>query len=266
MSSRRGLFVVRLLVTAVFLLPLLWMAAAALIAPGSPLPQTLQLLPGDRTVANFGRVWRLVPFGRFLLNSLLVAATAVPLTLLTSSWAGFSMAQLPRSRQRQLVVLSLAVLMVPGIALWSTRFLLYRWLGLLDSFWVLIVPAFMGTSPFYVLMFYRAFRRIPVAIFEAARLEGATVWQAWREIGWPLARPTAVGVGVLSFVLYWGDFVTPLLYLSDQKRYTLPLALQLLQQMSRSDWPLLMAAAVMTTAVPVLLFLLIQPYLARVNE
>ena len=255
----------RLLVTAVFLLPLIWMLTAALHPVGRPLPQTL-IISLDLTLQNFGRVWNLVPLGRFTLNSLWVVLLAVPLTLLTSSWAGFSMAQLPKASQRRWIVLSLAVLMVPGVALWSTRFLIYKELGWLNTIWALIAPAWMGSSPFFVLMFYRAFRRIPAAIYEAARLEGAGVLTSWQQIGLPIARPTAIGVALLSFILYWGDFVSPLLYLRSESRYTLPIALQLLQQMSPSDWPLLMAGAVLATLIPVGLFLLLQPYFARMGR
>lgn len=256
---------VRVLVTAVFLLPLIWMMTAALHPVGRPLPQTLTVSL-DLTLRNFSRVWQLVPLGRFTLNSMVVVLLAVPLTLLTGSWAGFSMAQLPKASQRRWIVLSLAVLMVPGVALWSTRFLIYRELGWLNTIWALIAPAWMGSSPFFVLMFYRAFRRIPTAIYEAARLEGAGVLTSWRQIGLPIVRPTAIAVALLSFILYWGDFITPLLYLRSESRYTLPIALQLLQQMSPSDWPLLMAGAVMATLIPVGLFLLLQPYFARIGR
>lgn len=78
----------------------------------------------------------------------------------------------------------------------------------------------------------------------------------------PMARPSVVGVGLLAFVFYWGDFTSPLLYLNDQQRYTLPAALQLLEQLARADWALLMAAAAWATLFPVLLFLLAQPYFA----
>ena len=223
-------------------------------------------MPDEASLANFQKVWALMPYGRYLLNSLLITLIAVPLTLFIASWAGFSMAQLPRASQQRWVLLCLSLLVIPGIALWSTRFLIYKPLGWLNTPFALIAPAWMGTSPFYVLMFYRSFRRLPRAIYDAARLDGAETWQAWAFIAFPLARPTAIGVALLSFILYWGDFISPLLYLRSQNQYTLPIALQQLQQLSRSDWPLLMAGAVMATAVPLLLFLLLQPYFARVRD
>src|SRR3712207_5113306 len=112
-------FLARSLVAALFLLPVVWMLAAALRPPGTPLPQTLDQLLAVPTSQNFARVWHLVPLGRYALNSVLVVALAVPLTLVTGSWAGFSMAQLPQASQRRLVLVALAMLMVPGVALWS---------------------------------------------------------------------------------------------------------------------------------------------------
>jgi multiple sugar transport system permease protein len=251
---------------ALFLLPFIWMLSAALHPVGAPLPSSLRLLTSAPTARNFLRVWNLVPLGRFTLNSLQVVLLAVPLTVISSSWAGMGMARLPQAGQRRWVIISLAVLMVPGIALWSTRFLIYRQLGWLDSIWALIAPAWMGTSPFYVLMFYRAFRRIPSAMYDAARIDGAGVLQTWAWVILPVARPTAIGVALLSFVIYWGDFISPLLYLQSENHYTLPIALRLLEQMSRSDWPLLMAAVVWSALLPIALFLLLQPYFARVGD
>lgn len=262
MMNKR-LFTARTITAVLFLLPLFWMLTAALHPQGQPLPQTLHLLPQQLTFANFGKLWTMIPTGRFTLNSVFVTMLAVPITLLIASWAGFAMSQLPRNSQRRWVLLSLAVLMVPGMALWFTRFLLYKQLGWLDSVWALIAPAWMGTSPFFVLMFYRAFRRIPRAVYETARLDGAGVLQTWALVALPMVQPTAVGVALLSFIFYWGDFVSPLLYLSSEKQYTLPIGLQLMQQLNRSDWPLLMATAVWSAFVPALLFLLVQPYFKR---
>lgn len=263
-SSEKLRFGLRLFVAGLSLLPIIWMVTAALHPVGRPLAQSIRL-PTGATLQNFSRAWDLVPIGRYTLNSLFVVGLAVPLTLVTSSWAGFSIAQLSYTSQRRWIIVSLAVLMVPGVALWSTRFLIYKMIGFYNTIWALIAPAWMGTSPFYVLMFYRAFRRIPCEVYESARLDGAGVLKIWRKVALPIARPTAVGVALLSLILYWGDFISPLLYLRSEKLYTLPIGLQLLQQMGRSDWSLVMAAAVLATAAPFLLFLFVQPYFARVD-
>ncbi|MCA9924617.1 MAG: carbohydrate ABC transporter permease [Anaerolineales bacterium] len=258
-----GLILLRLAAALLFLLPLAWMVTASLHPPGEPLPTSLQIWPVRLTLANYGRIFQLLPMGRYTLNSIMVVTLAVPITLVISSWAGLGIARLSKASQQRWIVLSLAVLMIPGIALWSTRFLLYRQLGWYDSIWALVAPAWMGTSPFYVLMFYRAFRRIPLGIYDAARLDGAGVLQTWWWITLPMARTTAVAVALLTFVLYWGDFISPLLYLRAGDLTTLPVALQTLQQLSRSDWAVMLAAAVWTMLIPIVLFLLLQPIFNR---
>jgi multiple sugar transport system permease protein len=250
-------------VAAIFLLPILWMFLAALRPPGDPL--TASLWPSRLTPGNFARLFSVLPIARFTLNSLKVVLIAVPLTLLTASWAGFAIARLPRPSGRRWVLISLLVLIVPGVALWSSRFLLYELLGLTDTVWALVAPALMGTSPFFVLMFYRAFRRIPMAIYESARIDGAGVLATWAWVALPIARPTAVAVAILTFVLYWGDFISPLLYLNDVGGYTLPVGLQLLQQLGRSDYPLLMAGAVWGTLSPLAL-VLVGAFIAALIE
>lgn len=260
-SNRFPIRAARVITAAVFLLPFLWVALAALRPPGTPLPRNLQFAPGELSLENFIRIWELVPLWRFALNSLRVLVLAVPITILVSSWAGFAISQLPRSSQRRWVTLSLVTLMIPGIALWYARFIVYKELGIYNSLWALVAPAFMGTSAFFVLMYYRAFRRIPREIYDSARLDGAGVINSWRLIAMPIARPTTAGVALLAFIHYWGDYVSPLLYLQSERNFTVPVALQLLHQMGRSDWSLLMAASIVSLAAPILFFVLLQPLL-----
>jgi multiple sugar transport system permease protein len=249
---------VPLLVAALFLLPLVWMLTAAIREPGQPPARTVEWWPAVPTVGNFGIVFELLPFGRFLLNSLAVVALAVPLTIVTASMAGFAMALLERRSRVTLVVLSVALLMVPVTALWLTRLLLFTWAGLIDSLVALILPALMGSSPLFVLIYYWTFRRVSRDIFEMARLDGAGALAAWRKVGLPLAAPSTVAVAVLTFILYWSDFISPLMYLRSQDLYTLPMGLRQLQQLDPGDWPILMAGAVMLTLPAILFFLLVQ--------
>ena len=125
--------IVQLAIALLFLLPIIWIVLAALNPPGTALLRSIPLETGTISFRSFGRVLDLVPFGKYALNSLLVVAIAVPLSLLISSWAGFGMARLPRASQRRWLILSLAVLMIPGAALWSTRFVVFKQLGWLDS-------------------------------------------------------------------------------------------------------------------------------------
>lgn len=261
---RQARHFLQLVVALVFLLPLIFMVLAAFRPAGQPLASALW--PQEPTLDNFRRLFDVLPVGRYTINSLLVAGAAVPLTVLVASWAGYAMARLPRPEQRRWVIISLLALMVPGVALWTSRFLLYSRAGISGTLWALIVPALMGTSPFFVLMFYRAFRRIPAAIYDAARLDGASLTAEWGRVALPIAGPTAAAVAVLSFVFYWGDYISPLLYVGRADRYTLPVGLQLLEQLGRSDYPLLMAGALWATAAPLVLVALAAVALAWIDN
>ncbi|MEJ7654630.1 MAG: ABC transporter permease subunit [Chloroflexia bacterium] len=108
------------------------------------------------------------------------------------------MAQLLDRARRRLTILFILLLMVPITALWLTRFVMFTQVGLVDTLWSVVVPALMGTSPFFVLLYYWTFRRIPFAMFESARLDGAGVLRTWRSVAMPMAMPTNVAVGLLA--------------------------------------------------------------------
>lgn len=248
------------LILIVFILPLVWMVSASLRQPGLAPPRTIEWIPDPIAWGNYARLFDLLPLGRYVMNSLVVASLAVPLTLLTASWAGFAMAQLSAQSRERMMTFSLVVLMIPVTAVWLTRYVLFAWVGLVDSYLALLAPGVMGSSPLFILLFYWAFRRIPAELYEAARLEGAGAFTIWWRVALPLAGATLVAVGLLAFILYWSDFITPLLYLKSQSLYTLPVGLRQLQEMDRTNWPLLMAGSVMMTAPVIVLFLIVQRY------
>lgn len=255
-----GHVVFSMMVAVFFLLPLLWMLGASVRKVGLPPPNQLEWVPNPIDVSNYARIFEMLPLGSYTLNSLKVVLVAVPLTIITASMAGFAMSQIAPRPRAWLIVASLVALMVPVTALWLTRFLVYKWIGVLDSLWALILPAFMGTSPLFVLLFYWTFSRIPQEMYESARLDGAGAFRVWGQIAMPLSRASIVAVGVLAFVFYWSNFIDPLLYLNQQENYTLPIGLQSLQQMQPTNFPLLIAGAVVITVPVIVMFMFAQRY------
>ncbi|MEZ4680728.1 MAG: carbohydrate ABC transporter permease [Caldilineaceae bacterium] len=208
---------------------------------------------------NYGTIFQIVPLATYLQSSLWVGTLGVTITLTTASLAGFAMAQMPAQIRQRLLFVAVLVMMAPSTGMWLARFVIFKELGLIDSYGALVAPALMGTNASFVLLFYWTFRRVPLELFESARLDGAGALHAWWQVGLPLARPTLVAVAILTFVHYWSDFIDPLLYLKSENRYTLAIGLRILQQLDVTNWPLLMAGAtVMTVPVLVGYFLLQQ--------
>jgi multiple sugar transport system permease protein len=249
-----------LLVSIVFILPLYWAVIASVREAGAPPPATIAWWEPDPHWENFAAVFEIVPMAKYMGNSLLVVAGAVPITLLVSSLAGFAVSQIAQQTRDWVINLSVAMLLIPSAAVWLFRFQLLVWLGLLDSLWALIVPAFAASSPLFVLLFNWNYRRIPAETFDAARLDGAGAWTTWWRVALPLSRPTLIGVTVLAFVLYWSDFISPVLYIYNPDWYTMPIGLQLLNQVGSTNWPVLMAGSLIMTAPVLVLFLLLQRF------
>jgi multiple sugar transport system permease protein len=243
---------------ALFLAPIAFMFTTSLRQIGVPLSRQLEVFPQSPSWDNYPAAIDLAGMAQSAFNSAFVVVLAVPLTILVASLAGFAMAQLPQRARLTLTLISFAVLMTPVTAVWLPRFVLFKEVGLLDSRLALVVPALGGTSPFFVLLFLWTFLRVPIEVYESARLDGAGALRVWAGIAMPLARPTIVAVGMLTFVAYWGNFIDPLLYLRTPEKMTLPYSLQVLYQLDSTNWPLLMAGAVLVAAPVVLVFAVAQ--------
>jgi len=241
-----------------FALPLLLMVSGSLRPAGTAAPPTPDLLPDPASLDSYPAAVDLGGLGQATLVSLAVAAIAVPLSVLVASWAGFAMTQLPRRAVRLVAAASVLALMVPVTALIVPRFVLYRLLGLTDTIVPLVLPALIATSPFYVLVYYLAFRTVPRDLYDAARLADASPLRLWWTVAMPLVRPVTAAVGALVFVLTWSNFIEPLVYLYDRDLFTVPLALRSLSILDRADQPVFLAGAVLASIPALLLFVVAQ--------
>lgn len=256
--ERASRAIVMAIVAIPFLLPLLWALSTSLRSTGAPLPRRIDWIPSPVAWENYRSVFEIVDAGRFVVNSLVIAAVAVPGTILFGSLAGFAVSQLSLRTRRRLVVVSALCLMAPLTAIWIPRFILFEQAGLMNKRMALMVPALMGTSPFFVLIFMWAFLAVPREIYDAARLDGAGAYRLWWGIGLPQIRAAIGAVGVLSFVHYWNSFVEPLLLMRTPDMYTVSLGLRMLYSLDSTNWPIIMAGSVLVTVPVVLIFVLAQ--------
>ena len=252
MRSRSAL---RYLIALLFLSPLVLMALGSLRPPGLPPPEGLELWPASPAWSNYDFVFDLIPLSTQLINSFVVVAVAVPLTVAVASLAGFAIVVAPERSRRALIAITVLVQMVPLTALWVPRFVLFQKLGLTDSLVPLMAPGLMATSPLFVAVFALAYARLPKDVLAAARLDGWSPLQVWRKIAFPLALPAAGAVAVLAFAAHWANLIDPLIYLSDTDLYTVPLGLRSLQTLEPANFPFLLAASVVATVPAVIAFL-----------
>ena len=239
------------LVMVVFLTPLLLAILGSLRPIGTSPPTTIDLYPDGADLSNFGELLGESSFRRQTLNSLLVAAISVPAGILVASCAGFAIARLPRRAALFLLGLTVVAAMIPVTALLVGRLVLFRLSGLTDTPVPLIAPALIGISPLLVLLFAWSYFTIPREIYDLAREAGLGPFRTWWHVAMPLRIDVAGVAAAVAFMISWGNLLDPLLYVYDERWFTLPLGLASLAELPPTDQGLMLAAAVFAI-VPVL--------------
>ena len=255
------------LLTGVTLLPLVWMVTVSFMPRGESNHFPPPFWPSRWSWENYyellfrrqieGAWWdyRIVPA---LWNSLLIAAVATALGLLLTVPAGYAFAKLNFTGRERLLKLLIAALVVPGQVAMLPLFLMLKEVGLVNSYAGVILPSLAGI--FAVLFVRQATLAIPDEMIDAARLDGASEVQIFRTVVLPLLAPVTVTLAVFLFLSSWNDFLWPLIVLTDQNRYTLPVAVAAIGREHAADGELMMAAAVVTTLPVLALFLALQRY------
>jgi multiple sugar transport system permease protein len=247
-----------LFVLLVFVPPLLLLVSGSFHEPGQSPSQTPELIPRPATTIGYQKALEWGGLLKATLNSLIVAAIAVPLSVLVASAAGFAITLLSRRARIVVIGLSVAALMVPATALLVPRFAMFRWAGLTNTLVPLVSPALIGMSPLYVLAFYLAFRAIPRDLYDACLIEDLSPARVWWRVAMPQVRPVTSAIAALVFVTTWSNFLDPLVYLYDRELFTLPLALRSLAALDPTDFPIFLAGAVFATVPAVVVYSIAQ--------
>lgn len=224
------------------LAPILWAVSASLKSDGElidPAP-----LPTDPQWSNYADVFAAIPLGRMLLNTTLYAGCVTAGQVSFCSLAGYAFARLRFPGREVLFLTYLATLMVPLTVTVIPQFLLMRALGWMDTPWSMIVPGLFG-SAFGTYLMRQFFATLPMELEEAATLDGCTPWQIYWRVLLPHARPAVMVLAVLTWITVWNDFLWPLIMIQRNEYATATLGLVRLQGQYTTDWPLLMAAAVL---------------------
>ena len=172
--------------------------------------------------------------------------------------AGYAFAKLHFSGRARLLQAMLALAVIPAQVAMLPLFLMLKWVGLVNSYAGVIAPGLAGV--YGVLFVRQATLSIPDEMLDAARIDGASEWRIFTRIVLPLLKPVLVTLALFTFLTSWSDFLWPLIVITDQRLYTLPVALAAISREHARDVELMMAGAVVTTAPVLLLFLALQRY------
>lgn len=242
-------------------LPFLWTVITSL----KDLPEIYKApptyWPHRLVIDNWEKVLTLTRFTRSLLNSAIVASSATIISLLIGSFCAYALARLRFPGKNVVLAVVLAVAMFPGIAILSPLYLQFRDWGLINTKLSLILPYVTFTLPVCIWTLTAFFRDLPLELEEAARVDGCTRWQVYRQIVVPLAAPGVFTTAILLFIAAWNEFLFARTFISDQAQYTAPVAVAQFEGAdiaAATPWGQISAAAIATTLPLVLLVLIFQ--------
>src|SRR3954469_2333625 len=255
----RGIVIHILLIPAavVFLMPFLWMLSTSL-KPDSQLYASPPIwIPNPFQWSNYPKTVTYVPFFLYLRNTLIISLSSMVGVVASSSLAAYSLARIHWPGRQVLFLMTIATLMLPFQVTLIPVFLVFKNLGWVGDFRPLILPQFFGYA-FYIFLLRQFFSSIPMELSEAAYIDGANEWTIFWSVILPLAKPALATVAVFQFIRSWQDYLNPLIYLNDQNLYTLQLGLQQYSSQYGREWGLLMAAAVLISLPPIIIFFITQ--------
>ncbi|WP_066096181.1 carbohydrate ABC transporter permease [Xanthomonas massiliensis] len=238
--------------------PLLWMVAVSFMHPGEASRFPPPLLPAHATLENYHALLARTGMAGNFANSLLVSVAITLGSLLVNTLAGYAFAKLPFRGRERLFQILLGALVIPAQVAMLPLFLLMKQLHLVNSFGGVILPALATVFGIFLVRQYA--RSIPDELLEAARIDGAGELRIFFQIVLPMLKPVLVTLAIFTFMASWNDFMWPLIVLTDQDHYTLPVALATLSREHIMDVEMMMAGAVVTVLPVLALFLLLQRY------
>ena len=247
-----------IVILAAVLYPLFWMVGTAFKSP-QEIVNNIGLIPREFTPGNFADGWSKfdVGFGRFFLNSAMVAGLTVVGNALSCLLAAYAFGRLRFRLRGFWFAIMIGTLLLPAHVLIIPQYILFRTLGWVGGDWPylpLLVPHYLATEAFFVFLMVQFMRGIPRELDEAAVIDGASVYRVFRHVILPLSRPALVTTAIFSFIWTWNDFFKQLVYLSDLKDYTAPVALTLFIDSTSESSVGPMFAMSLLSLVPVFLF------------
>lgn len=255
-----SIFVLTLL-AFVAIVPFLWMLSTALKTRADVFAYPPVWLPEVLHWENFAEVFGAFPFVRYALNTTLVAVTVTLFHTLTCAMAAYAFAKLSFPGRDKLFLVYLGTMMVPGLVTLIPSYILMteRFLGLIDTYWALILPASLGGA-FNTFLLRQFMLGLAPELEDAARMDGASPIGIFWRIVLPLSRPALAVVAVFTFMGAWNDFIWPLLMIHSPDKQTLTLGLASMQGRWSTRWPELMAGTLMSVVPVILLLVFFQRY------
>jgi multiple sugar transport system permease protein len=241
-------------------LPFLWMVSTSLKETAQIWVFPPQWLPNPVRWQNYTEALTILPFWRYALNTLIITVVTTLGVVLTSSLCAYGFARLQFPGRDLIFMIVLTAIMIPYAVLLIPHYIMFRYLGWIDTYLPLTVPVWFGGGAFNIFLLRQFFRTIPAELSDAARIDGASELGIYWRIIMPLAGPALAAVAIFTVLNAWNDFLGPLVYISSQDKFTLALGLAQFRGLYATQWQYLMAASTVVVVPTLVLFFMAQRY------
>jgi len=258
---RISIHILLLVGLAITLAPFIWMVSTSFKSAESVFTYPPQWVPKHPTLEQYQKLFREVNFLQFFKNTVVVAFGITLFSLFLNSLGGYAFAKYRFPGKEKIFGLLLATMMVPGQITMIPVFLMLKSIGLINSYWGLIIPA--GASAFGIFLMRQFITTIPNDLIESARIDGCSEFRIFWTIILPLCKPVLAALGIFTFMGSWNAFLWPLIVMIKEDMYTLPVALANLSGQYATKFGLLMAGAVVVVAPVIIVFILAQRYVIK---
>jgi ABC-type glycerol-3-phosphate transport system permease component len=247
------------------LTPFYMMIVMSLKTPGELAGSSAWAWPKGLTWENYQKVLsnQNAPFLLFFRNSVIIAFVSTLGVMISSSLVAYAFARLKFRGRDQLFMLFLSTMMLPGIVTMIPQYVLWKYLGWIDTFYPMTIPAFFGGGAYNIFLLRQFLMGIPRDIDEAALIDGANHAAIFWKLLIPNMGPAMATVGIFAFIYNWKDFMGPLVILNSPENQTLELGLATYRALNQNQWELLMAGSVLVMIPIMVLFFLGQRYFVK---
>ena len=272
MSSRKLLnqillYTVAILAAIAFSLPFFWTVSSSFKSAAEIVVFPPKIFPERLRWENYADVFLLAPFARFIWNTVYVTALAMIGQILSSAVVAFGFSRFRFPGREFLFFLVLSTMMLPWQVTIVPTFLLFRYFKMINTYWPLILPSYLGGGAFFIFLLRQFFLSIPRDLDEAAKLDGASSFRIFWSIVLPLSGPALATVAIFSFLQHWNEFIGPLIFLNSPEKFTVSIGLRyFVSNTFEGDQPrdaILMAASLIVALPALILFFMAQRYFVR---
>jgi multiple sugar transport system permease protein len=260
-ASKAIVFILLFVGAVLSLVPFYWMVRSSFMDMMEIYKMPPLIWSENPTWVNYKTVFFAeIPFVQYLLNTLIIVVAVICGTLISSSISAYGFARFRFPYRSMWFALCISSMLIPGAVTLIPGFLIWKSIGMINTYGPLIIPSFFGGGAFNIFLFRQFFMTIPKELDEAARIDGAGVFRIYWQILIPQLVPVCIVVALFTFMGTWNDFFGPMLYLYDMSKYTVSLGLQLFTSSYGANYGAVMAGATVMTLPTIIIFFIGQKY------